>query len=850
MVLKLKLDEQGKLTIPDGAFMKSNIKTIRIPYGKGNGVIPRNFLTGITVPATGLVLQVETNEAGTDWTNKEEKTGVLDFGGATANDTNYTGYKTINEQAFYNCSFLTEVNLGSIETVGKMAFYQNSNLKSVTCSNVKDINEKAFYNNSNLTTLDCAKTTNIGNSAFQNCNKLEKANCPSATMIGDYAFASCSNLSNLTISSAESLGQCAFQSTLSLKYLALPNTLNSIGTQCFEFSGLTSKTKDTNVFVIPKSVNSLGVNAFHDCNNLRTVEFESGSTLTSISERCFDNCDNLSKVTFPERLTRIENIAFWGCAFTELEFPSSIEFIGYQAFDGNFKSNLQSIKFKASTNNLTIQSMAFQNSKGLTSLVIEDSSTATLTIEGYAFGGCFNLTTLTLPDRNETKLNNNVFENCTNLKSIIITNSKSDLHIGNNCFRNCTSLGNTLTLENRKRISLGDYAFSNCSGLKKMIIEDIDIKMWTSVFSGCSSLSEIEVKESSTPLYMSSSVFSGCPIKALDFSSRPVWLGKLVNMDDTGNNDQISWGSGSIFQNCTSLSEIKFCENSTMGNYIGNNSFSGCTSLRSVSWGSSITNIGNKAFDSTALTNVDLSSCSKLTALNGFSNCTSLISVLYPTSITSIGVSCFSGSTSLTTVGSSSSNTNVVYLSSSIASIGNSAFSNCSAITIVKSEYTGELSLGSSVFSGCTSLTLFSQDTTGSLTYGENVFSSDSVLKYIVLPSNFNMSTSNYMLVSGLSQFSSSGDAYICFANGRKYYDFPGDTPIWVKINSSGSSIAKLAYYTGNGKETSGDYYEWSWTDTNKTNISVSKKTVSSTSSNPISSSKFVFKRKEERLSF
>ncbi len=908
MVLKLKLDESGNLTIPDGAFLKSNIKTIRIPYGKGNGVIPRNFLTGITVPTAGLVLQVETNEEGTAWTNAEEKTGVLDFGSATKNDANYTGYTKISDQAFYNSSFLKEVNLGSIETVGKMAFYQNTNLTTITCPNVTTISDQAFYNDTNLTTLECPKATYIGKNSFQNCNRLTKAYCPAATTIDDYAFQSCIALSDLTISSAMKLGIYAFNGTTKLQYLKLPNTLTQIGNNCFEGSTIKSDSSNSTIFTIPKSVNALGTRAFRECDNLVNVVFESGSVLDSISDSCFDNCSNLSQVTLPENLTSINQVAFWGCAFTELEFPSSIQNIGWRAFDhgptnwgDNNRSKLQSIIFKGSTNKLTIGSEAFRYSEALKSIIFEECS-SDLEIGSSAFEQCTSLTALTLPDRGTITLNNYVFNGCTKLASVLIEKSSNNITINKYCFNNCTSLKTltlndrpeiqlkdyafnncsslsiinvplstgelhihegcfskctgltALTFENRSKISVGNNAFEHCTSLRSVTINDVDVKFWSNVFNGCSSLSTITINKSqtNTPVYFSTSVFASCPITTLDFSKRPVWLGKLVNMNAAANvvDSNISWGAGKIFEGCTSLTSVIFGDFDN-GNYIGEGVFSGCTSLSNVTWGSSITNIGKDAFKSTKLTSVDLSKCTNasFTALNGFSDCTSLTSFIYPSQITSIGESCFNGSTSLKIVSSSSSGTNGVYLSSSISSIGNSAFFNCRTITIVKSECAGALSLGASAFSNCTSLKIFSQDTSGSLTYGENVFSSDSALMYIVLPSNFDTNTSNFMLVGGLSQFSSTGTAYICFANGKIYFDFSGDNPTWVKINTSGSYIAKLAYYSGNGRESSGTYYEWSWTDTNRTDISVETKTVSSTSSNSIRLFGFLSTKKEERLS-
>lgn len=901
MVLKLQLDSDGNLTIPEGAFLKSNITTIRIPYGGKDGSnhkIPAYFLNGINVPNDGLILQVETNVEGTAWTNNGEnpKKNYLDF-------TN-TAYTTIEEHAFYQSSFLNEVNLGSVETVGEYAFYQNTNLTKVTFTNVQRIGTSAFEYDTKLTEIDCPKAITIGSSAFLKNSSLTKANCPEATTIGDMAFQSCMILSDMTMSKVVTLGNSAFRSDSALKTIVLPETLTTIGSDCFHDSGITN-TKNKTGLIIPKSVVTIGNSAFRNCDNLVSVVFESGGELTTIPQNCFDNCDNLSSVVFPEKLTTISDVAFWGCAFTELEFPSTLQSIGKQAFDhywGNAnRTKLKSIVFKGSTNKLIIGQEAFRDSQSLTSITFE-TSTADLEIGSNAFEGCIALPTLTLPDRGTITLQSSAFTGCSKLNTVTIENSANNIIIGTYCFNNCTSLKililgdrpeihlyqyafngcsslskietkestgdlhiyqycfskctglKTLTLENRKKISVSDNAFEYCTGLTTLIINDVDVKFWNNVFAGCTSLSTVTINESktNTPVYFYTGVFASCPITTLDFSKRPIWLGKLVNMNAAANvvdSNCISWGQGKIFQGCTSLTSVTFGD-FEYGNYIGAGVFSGCTSLTTVTFGKSITNIGKDAFKSTKLTSVDLSQCTNasFTTLNGFSNCSLLTSFIYPSQITAIGESCFSGSTALTTVKLSTDNEDGVYLSSSITSIGESAFSGCTSMTIVKSKCTDTLTLGNSVFSGCTSLTLFSQDTSGSFVYGTNIFSGDTSLKAIVLPSNFNMDSTN-QLVGGLTFFSSTGSSYICFANGKSYYAVTGDAPGWMYIDSNYK--VRIAYYTGNGKKDDGSYatdaYEWEW-NTDETMVVVTAK--GSTQSSTSLQFSFSPKRKEERLSF
>jgi len=82
---------------------------------------------------------------------------------------------TIPENAFYNCSFLTEVNLPSIATtIGSNAFRECSGLaEMVIPDSVTTIGNYCFYNCSGINALHISNNvTSVGSSAFTNCTNL------------------------------------------------------------------------------------------------------------------------------------------------------------------------------------------------------------------------------------------------------------------------------------------------------------------------------------------------------------------------------------------------------------------------------------------------------------------------------------------------------------------------------------------------------------------------------------------------------------------------------------------------------------------------------------------------------
>ena len=78
---------------------------------------------------------------------------------------------------------------------------------------------------------------------------------------------------------------------------------------------------------------SIGVAAFDDCSNLKSVKIP--NSVTIIKESAFFNCISLKSISMPNGITKIENIAFTNCpSLASVTMPNNLTSIGVGVFDG------------------------------------------------------------------------------------------------------------------------------------------------------------------------------------------------------------------------------------------------------------------------------------------------------------------------------------------------------------------------------------------------------------------------------------------------------------------------------------------------------------------------------------
>ncbi len=328
----------------------------------------------------------------------------------------------IGYAAFRNCTSLPSVTLpDSLVSIDELAFYYCASLVGITFpSSIVSIGVRAFCDCSSIENVFIPRSVaNIGEGAFSRCPKIESMSVESGNAVYDSRnncnaivetatntiIAGCNN-SHIPLS-VTSIGAFAFQGC-QLRSVDLHNGIVAIGNGAFSLCELLS------TIAIPKSVKSIGENAFGNCNNVKSIvvsplndTYDSRNNCNAIIEtqtnRLINGCNSS---TIPNTVVSIENYAFWGCELvTSMIIPNSVTMIG---------------------------DYAFENCWSLTSMTIPNSVTA---IGDFAFYVCSNLVSLTISN-SVTKIGDGAFFGCSSLASVYCLATIPPLCEGNNVFNN------------------------------------------------------------------------------------------------------------------------------------------------------------------------------------------------------------------------------------------------------------------------------------------------------------------------------------------------------------------------------------------------------------------------------
>lgn len=217
---------------------------------------------------------------------------------------------------------------------------------------------------------------------------------------------------------------------------------------------------------IHKDVESIGLQAFEGCENLKKISFEEGSKLKEIKDKAFYECKSLKDFVCPISVQKIGDAALSGC--NEIEYVK-VPFTGNQREDDSknvFALDLFVRLFGGTADkdyNVVPQSL----------VRIEVCDVKVL--HNGTFYGLKNVKEIILPKTMEY-MGVNMFYNCKSLESFIIPQGITIISEG--MFDGCESLS-TIYISKAVKV-IEKNAFRNCKNLKEIIYEgninDIEIK--------------------------------------------------------------------------------------------------------------------------------------------------------------------------------------------------------------------------------------------------------------------------------------------------------------------------------------------------------------------------------------
>jgi len=227
-----------------------------------------------------------------------------------------------------------------------------------------------------------------------------------------------------------------------------------------------------------------------------------GEGITAVDERSFAKCVKLKEAVLPQSLTGIKKYTFFKCKSLEkADLPDNLKYVGMSAFQGC--ESLKKIDLPESVER--IYSSAFNGchcAKG--KLYLRKN----LFIELYAFNYCKSLEEIYFEDGfsmdNFTSTRPlKVFNYCEGVKKIYIPGSMKEMN--SSLFSNCTSLTDVTISEGVETVT----GFANCTALEKIVLPKSTKTIYNSAFYGCESLKTVKIQSKLSNI--DEYVFYNCP---------------------------------------------------------------------------------------------------------------------------------------------------------------------------------------------------------------------------------------------------------------------------------------------------------------------------------------------------
>lgn len=518
--------------------------------------------------------------------------------GSTHTGTNHTSSRSLDENSKDDQGLTYRLN--NADHTATVASYDDS-----APGGVIDIPDTVTSSGQHYT------VTAIGDSAFNPSHTITNVSSvfipATVTSIGGFAFRCCKFLATVTF--------------------AEDSQLKSIGGSAF--SGTDPAHPRFKEIQIPDSVETIGTNAFHNCQDLESITLP--ASLKTIEVVAFSGCRNLSEIKLPTSFPTIDISVFDDCSSLETVFydgslkqwndiTAGNDFLGYSCPS-------------LVTDDYTAQFIRVKND-------LSDPPPKTVTITKYTGKES---TVIILPKISSwpvTKIGEDAFQDNTTITSVTIPANVTE--IGSNAFAGCTNLTN-VNYE-------GDWSNLTIQSGNPAVQDAANEQLFDFKFTPDNTAVIVTRYNGTAADVTIPSRYKGKPVTMIDHAAFFNSVVTSVTIPDS-----VTSIDDNAFGFCSQLTNISIPNSVT---YIGFSAFAHCTSLKSITLPSSLSSISEALF----------SGCSQLTTIhipdsvlsiqsNAFYHCRNLETIRIPVSVTLIETDAFAGCPSLMTVTYSGSKT-------------------------------------------------------------------------------------------------------------------------------------------------------------------------------------------------
>lgn len=600
--------------------------------------------------------------------------------------------KTVGENAFLECSELSSINNSNrIETISSKAF-AHTGITSVSLTKIKTIGNNAFEGCKELKSISINNSCEfIGDSAFQDCNKLSSVSIPNNkyfTKINDRTFQQCAFTSITIPSYVTTIGSAAFNNCSALTSVTMGYGVETIGNNAFNGCNKIEGVYITNIdswcgikFDNEKSnpLSNSTNNTYLYEKNIPVTDIDISDGVSDIKSNVFYNYKNLNRIILPSTVSAIGNNAFYGCEnlktvvnLTSLSIRKGNEDNGHVAKYAN-----RVIKGTSRINDFIFNKESNKDNK-LVYHLKSDVSDITLPTHTYdnkpydvdngVFNEHNNISRFEIPDNTAKVIGNEVFNGCTKMTDVYISDSPNELKLGYNWYHTNPSITTTID-------SIGFGLFKDCP-IKNLYLGR-NLTYDYSLNAGCSpfartSLTSVSIGSKVTKI--GNQLFRECKeIKTITIPDNVTDIGHVA------------------FYRCNNITNVSIGRSVKT---IGDEAFNGCTSLTDVTFPSSLESIGKHAFyGCTGITNVEMGNSLSEIKEGAFRNCTGIKTINIPNSVTTLCSRVFEGCSALTSVS----------IGSGVQNLEEQLFYNCNSLANITIP-NNITEIKNNVFNGCSSL--------------------------------------------------------------------------------------------------------------------------------------------------